>query len=149
MQIRLFQDKDARAVSEIIRKCLREVNSKDYPPSVIRYMCRFFTPGRMKKNSRDGTVFVAEEDNRILGTASLKDDMVLTVFVLPKHHGRGIGKRLMEKVESTAKRKGYSSVKVPASLTAVRFYRKFGYVRLKKEYNKGFGYCIMMRKRLS
>ena len=42
--IREFDERDAETVSRLIRNNLTFVNSRDYEPAVIDYMCRLFTP---------------------------------------------------------------------------------------------------------
>jgi len=148
MRIRKFRKEDARKVSFLIRRCLREVNSKDYPKSTIRFLESHNSSNKLVENSKEKQMYVAAEGDNILGTASLKDDLILTVYVNPKFHGRGIGRKLMEKVESLAKKKGFKSVILPSSLTAVDFYRKVGYRKIKEKVEDNIGKVIIMKKPL-
>ena len=148
MRIRKLKKDDAKDVSNIIRRCLREVNSKDYPKKAITSLCNFFTPSLIIKNLKDRTIFVAVENSKIIGTASLKEDTVFTVFVNPDIHGKGIGSKLMNKVEDLAKKKGYTTIKVPSGLTSVEFYKKRGYKKVKIIHSKDHGDTIEMKKRL-
>ncbi|MBU1136114.1 MAG: GNAT family N-acetyltransferase [Nanoarchaeota archaeon] len=146
MEIRKFKKEDARKVSNLIRKCFREVNSKDYPKKVIDFMCSHFSPKKIIVNSAKRQIFVAVEKDKIIGTVSIHDNIILTVFVNPKIHGKGIGKKLMTKVESEAKKNGFKSVKLPSSITAIDFYKKLGYKKVKVMYELNFGKTIEMRK---
>jgi N-acetylglutamate synthase-like GNAT family acetyltransferase len=148
MLIRKFKNEDARKVSNLIRKCLVEVNSKDYPKNIMDGMVKHFTPSQIIKNSEERNVFVAVEDDKVLGTASIKDDVILTVFVNPNIHGKGIGSKLMNKVEELAKKKGYKTVKLPSSLTSYEFYKKRGYKKVKMLHSDKYGDTIEMKKRL-
>ncbi|MFH1420366.1 MAG: GNAT family N-acetyltransferase [Candidatus Aenigmatarchaeota archaeon] len=149
MQIRKFKKGDEIKVSNIIRRCLREVNSKDYHKKVITNLCKFFTPSQIIKNSKNRTIFVAIENDKLVGTASLKGDKVFTVFVNSDMHGKGIGSKLMDKIEDLAKKKGYKTIKVPASLTAFEFYKKRGYKKIKIVHSKEHGdTTIEMKKKL-
>jgi N-acetylglutamate synthase-like GNAT family acetyltransferase len=148
MQIRRFRKEEAKKVSSLIRKCLREVNSKDYSKKVIDFMCSHFSPKTVIANSEKRRIFVAVEKERILGTASLHDNVILTVFVNPNIQCKGIGRKLMNKVESEAKKNGFKSVKLPSSLTAIDFYKKLGYKKVKEKYDKNFGKTVIMKKLL-
>jgi GNAT superfamily N-acetyltransferase len=135
IEIRRFRDSDAEGISTIICRNLREVNGKDYPAEVITKLLGSFTPEKISKVSRQREMFVAETDGVVVGTASLARDnrttdvryVCLTVFVLPERHGNGIGKMLMDRVEEAARRNGAATLQVPASITALPFYRKRGY----------------------
>ena len=124
MRIRKFKRDDAIKVSNIIRRCLREVVSKDYPKKEIESLCEFFTPSLLIKNLKDRIIFVAVENDKVVGTASLKGDTVFTVFVNPDFHGKGIGSKLMDKVEDLAKKNGCKILKVPSGLSSFEFTKK-------------------------
>lgn len=148
MKIRKLKKEDATEVSHIIRRCLREVNSKDYPKKAIISLCDFFTPDLIIKNMGDRTIYVAVEDDKVIGTASLKGDTVFTVFVNPDYHGRGIGSKLMDKVEKLAKDKKYKILKVPSGLSSVDFYKHRGYKEVKRVHSVDHGDTIEMEKRI-
>ena len=67
MRIRKLRREDATQVSNIIRRCLREVNSKDYPKKAITSLYDFFTPALIIKNMGDRTMYVAVEDDKVIG----------------------------------------------------------------------------------
>ena len=148
IRIRKLRKEDATEVSNIIRRCLREVNSKDYPKKAITSLCNFFTPDLIIKNLGDRTIYVAVEDDKVIGTASLKGDKVFTVFVNPDYHGRGVGSKLMDKVEELAKDKKYKILKVPSGLSSVEFYKHRGYKEVKRVHSKDHGDTIEMEKRI-
>nr|ADQ54418.1 GNAT family acetyltransferase [uncultured marine crenarchaeote E37-7F] len=148
MRIRKFKQEDARKVSYLIRKTLREVNSKDYPQNQIKFMCENHSSKRIVEKASNRLMYVAVEGERILGTVGLKDTFITTLFVNPKFHNRGIGTELMNHVESTARKKGYICVSVPSSVTAYDFYRKRGYKKVRDEYSPQYGQVIVMEKKL-
>jgi ribosomal protein S18 acetylase RimI-like enzyme len=148
MKIRKFQDKDSGKVSYLIRRALNEVNIKDYPKSVIVYLSKYNAPSKLIKRSRLRDIYVIVDDNRILGTAGLKNNNVFSVFVDPTYHGKGIGQRLMRHVEQIAKKRGICTLTLISSLTAVGFYEKLGYKKVKEVFNKSLGHQIIMKKKL-
>jgi GNAT superfamily N-acetyltransferase len=148
LRIRRFVPQDAEQISNVIRRALLEVNSRDYPQSVITRLYEHFTPERICEISKTREIYVALDNELILGTASRKDDTIYTVFVHPEYHGRGIGTSLMHHVEQLARMSGYSSTKVPASVTSVGFYEQMGYQKVMEVRTEEAGLNIIMTKNL-
>jgi ribosomal protein S18 acetylase RimI-like enzyme len=146
MNIRKFQDRDAGEVSVLIKRCLRKVNSKDYSKKVIDFMCKYFTLDKILENSKKLRTLVVIDDNEVLGTASLRDNKILMVFVDPRVQGKGVGKKLVKKLESLINKKIFQSVKLFSSITAINFYKKLGYKEIRPNYDKNFGKTILMSK---
>jgi GNAT superfamily N-acetyltransferase len=144
--VRSFQSKDAERVSEIVRRCLREVNSRDYQAHIIEKMCAYFTPERFVELSNSRRIYVAE-DSGIVGTVSRDGNKVYTMFVDPAVHGRRIGRQLMEHIETLAAGEGYEEMETGASITAYQFYLKLGYAHV-RETDTEFGLNYILRKPL-
>ncbi|RAX42128.1 GNAT family N-acetyltransferase [Rhizobium tropici] len=126
-EIRRASEADAEAISGVILAALRETNAKDYPPHIIDRVAENFNPAAVRKLLDSRAVFVAIYDGRIVGTASLDDAVVRTVFVSPSAQRRGIGASLMAAIEHAAMARGVASLSVPSSVTAQRFYEKLGF----------------------
>ncbi len=52
---------------------------------------------------------------------------IINLYVSGSYHKRGIGRKLVNKFESIAKKEGAKEIKIKASLYAVPFYEKMGY----------------------
>ncbi|MBD9399407.1 GNAT family N-acetyltransferase [Pseudomonas sp. PDM11] len=125
--IRPARETDADAISRVIVQTLRLSNAADYPPQVIERVAANFDAAGVRGLLESRQVFVALYDERVVATASLASDVVRSVFVLPEMQGRGVGKALMRHIECVALAAGVQSLRVPASLTAVPFYKALGY----------------------
>jgi len=128
--IRKFKSDDAAEVSKLICRSLTLVNSKDYSEENIRFMTEHFSAQTVAELAEKRYMLVALEDAKIVGTGSLCNDHVYTLFVDPDQQGKGIGKALMRELEALAVNKGIAVLRVPSSLTALRFYE-----HLKKKKN--------------
>lgn len=146
--IKEFSDDLAPRLSELIKDNLELVNSNDYEEKIINNMVDYFNPEYIKDISEVRNIYVAEHNNKIVGTASLDKNTVYTVFVDPEYHGQGIGKKLMDYIEKVAKKKNIPLLKVPASITSVKFYKKLGYVKVGEKTLDGFGKNVIMKKEL-
>ncbi len=147
--IRPYQSGDELELSRLIQAALREVNSKDYSATVIERMCKNFTPKQIKELSTQRKMFVAVDAEQIVGTISLVNDTIFTVFVDPARHHQGIGTQLMQFIEGVAKQDGYSTVVVPASVTAHDWYKNLGYQDIKMTASEEHGTNFVMSKHLS
>lgn len=147
--IRSFRTDDAPRLAEITRRCLREVNSRDYPAHVIDRMCAHFTAERYIQLSGNRRIYVAE-DNRgqVAGTVSRDGNKIFSMFVDPDMTGQGIGRQLVRHIEILAARDGYHHMETGASITAHGFYHKLGYQDV-RESKTEFGLNYILRKPIS
>ncbi len=146
INIRKFNEKDALGVSNLIRKALLEVNSKFYPQSVIQYMCNEFSPKFLIKLSKERDFSIALTNSKIIGTITLIDDYIGTVFVNPEYHRMGIGTKLMKSTENLAKERNIEILRLQSSINAIDFYEKLGYSKGEKKYSEEYGVTFEMSK---
>lgn len=122
IQIHIARDADASAISETIIKTLRESNARDYSSEIIDRVIESFSPSKILRLLAERQVLVATLDSQIVATASLDRDVVRSVFIDPSFQGMGIGRQLMERIQSLAIDAGFNLLRVPSSVTAEGFY---------------------------
>ncbi len=130
-----YQDEYAPALSEIVIRNLKEINSRDYSAEEIENHVQAFSPEKIREYARDRIVLVALDGKIPVGTLGVVPDsqggegdyVIRTVFILPEYHCRGIGTLLLEKGENIIRQRGGKKITIPASITAHRFYYKHGY----------------------
>lgn len=132
MEIRKFRPEDANEVSNVIRRALALINIKDYPEDHIKSMIEKFSLQAVLKRGQKRSMFVVVIDFKIVATGSLQNDTIYSLFVDPDYNGRGIGTKLMEKLEDLAKNNHVKVLKVPSSITAIGFYTRLGFVKEKE-----------------
>ncbi|MEV0134266.1 GNAT family N-acetyltransferase [Dactylosporangium sp. NPDC050688] len=149
MTIRRFEAEDATAIAGIIARCLREVNSRDYPPDIIDRMRAHFTPEVVAALAGRRQMFVATDADRggITGTISRDGNRVHTMFVRPDVAGRGVGRLLLRHVEALAAADGYDVMETSASITAHGFYQRLGYHDV-RSVDTDFGLNLILRRPL-
>jgi GNAT superfamily N-acetyltransferase len=102
-----------------------------------------------------GSAVVAEKDGALAGFAvlDLASGEVDAVFVDPAHQGRGIALDLLRWLEELAQGRGVRRLFLSASLNAVAFYERAGFVRVRDEvyaHRSGIGIAsVFMQKMLS
>ena len=155
MEIRRFREEDAKEVSTLICRNFKEVNIKDYPLSEIERLVSIFTPEYIKERAGKGHMYVACDEKKIVGTATISDyygskseSIILGVFVLPELQGKkGIGRMLIETVENDELGVRAERIEIPASITARKFYIKCGYQYKKGKHLDNNGYYRMEKRK--
>ena len=134
MEIRRFQPEDAKETAQMIAKTLIISNSKDYSEEYIKNIIASHSPEIISKRAKDGHMYVVCDDSRIIGCGaiagywgSITESILLTIFVLPEYQGKGVGKRIIQTLEQDEFFLRAKRIEIPASITAVEFYKKMGY----------------------
>ncbi len=153
MRIRKFKKKDAASVSDMIARTLRETNSRDYPEAYIEEAVQTHKEAVILDRAKQAHMYVACEDDKVVGCGAIDafwgsetESILLTIFVLPQHQGKGIGKAIIQTLESDPFFKRAARVEIPASVTAYGFYLKMGYVYKNKNPIPDADGCIRMEK---
>lgn len=131
---RRFKDEDADEVVSLITRNFKEINSKDYAPEIIDELIKTHDKSWISKLAASSHTYVFCHNDKIVATGSIAgywgsptESILLTVFVLPEYHGLGVGRKLIDTLEQDEYFKRASRIEIPASITAVNFYRRFGY----------------------
>ena len=134
MEIRRFEEKDAQAVSALIAKTLRTTNIQDYSSEFIENEVKILTPEYIAWRASWTHFYVVCEGESIIGCGAIgpywgseTESSLFTIFVLPEHQGRGIGRRIIKTLEGDEYALRAKRIEIPASITACAFYRKMGY----------------------
>lgn len=132
--IRKYDEKDADKVLNLIHRNSLEINSKDYGLEHMQKFVDICDANWLSKRASFCHMYVAEENGRIVGVGgissyfgSLTESIILNVFVLPEHHGKGIGRKIVRILENDEYGIRANRIEVPASITAKEFYYKLGY----------------------
>src|SRR4051812_13209793 len=106
MTIRLATPDDADALCDLHIRSIRVLCAADYTPEQIEAWCRPKAPEKYRLAMTEGgeTMFVAvDEVGSLAGFSSFKGDELYAIYVAPDSVRRGIGRRLLETVESAAR----------------------------------------------
>ena len=134
MIIRRFRESDAEKVSKMIIRTERITNSKDYSEEAINALEKRVQPSHIVERAGWTHFYVVEENDTIIGCGAIgpywgseTESSLYTIFVLPEYQGRGIGRKIIETLERDEYFIRAKRIEIPASITAVEFYRKMGY----------------------
>ena len=134
MRIRMFEQEDAADLERVIAETLRISNSRDYSKEYIEANIVSHSADVLIERAKQGHMYAACDGSRIVGCGAVAgylgsqtESILLTIFVLPEYQGRGIGRQIIETLERDEFFLRAKQIEVPASITAVEFYRKMGY----------------------
>ena len=134
MEIRRFQPEDAAETAQMIAKTLIISNSKDYSEEYIERIIVSHSAEIIRERANDGHMYIVCDDSRIIGCGaiagywgSITESILLTIFVLPEYQGKGVGKQIIQTLEQDEFFLRANRIEIPASITAVEFYKKMGY----------------------
>lgn len=148
--LRLAELRDIPALEKLIPRSARVLQASYYTPAQIEGALGTVF-GVDTQLIRDGTYFVAEAENKIIGCGgwsrrktlfgsdagksaadSLLDPAteparIRAFFVDPRWARRGIGRQIMELSEEAAQRAGFRQIDIVATLAGEPLYLRFGY----------------------
>ncbi len=148
MPIRSACRRDIPAIQGVIRRSLTQVNTRDYPDHVIRFMITHYSADRIEEIIDRGDQFVLEEEGKVVLTGALMENEIIGLFSEPTLMGHGHGRRMMTFLEAELAERGRERVILHASLTARSFYEGLGYQMVNEEEDPDFGRSTLMQKKL-
>lgn len=134
IKVRRYQDGDAPYIFEIIKKDVLKENIKDYPMEHIEEVIKTHDEKVIDERAKAIHAYVLTIDEVIVGVGMIglywgnpKESILLTIFINPDYKGIGLGRKIMETLESDEYYINSDRVEIPASITALEFYKHFGY----------------------
>jgi GNAT superfamily N-acetyltransferase len=130
--IRKFRQSDAKACAQVIVETFSQFNKNEGTKAAAQKYIEQYSPKLpqevlLERFRATPIFFVAVENEKVIGLARGRPNKITNLFILGKHHGAGIGKKLMQRFEAEAKRQKSKFVKARASLYATPFYQGIGY----------------------
>ena len=134
IKIRRFQDGDESEICKIIKKDVLAENIKDYPQEQIDYIINTHDEALIIRRASKFHVYVLTDEEKIVGVGMIgpywdspTESSFFTIFIDPDYKGQGLGRKIIETLEEDEYFKRAERVEIPASITAVEFYRHFGW----------------------
>lgn len=134
LKIRRFNESDATEVSKIICRNFLEVNIKDYSKNEMEKLAEIYNSEKVLQINGYAHLYVACIKDTIAGCGAISsfwgsedESILLTIFVLPELHGKGIGREIIKTLENDEYFLRAKRIEIPASITGCEFYKKLGY----------------------
>ena len=135
MKIRIIKDGEYKDVADMIsRSVSNSAFTKFYPQCSIDYIKETLDEEGIKKRASWTHFYIAELDGHVVGCGAIgpywgsdTESPLFTIFVDDKFQGQGIGKQIIKVLEQDEYFVRAKRVEIPASMSAIPFYRKMGY----------------------
>ena len=133
--IRRATQRDRESIWNVHIRAIQEICKSHYSPKEIADWSEVLKPLRYNEPIKRGSFFVALDDNVIVGFGNLNQDSgeIEAVYVAPEYVRRGVGREILQALESVAREVGLTVLRLSSSLNAVQFYENAGYRRQKQK----------------
>jgi GNAT superfamily N-acetyltransferase len=139
LTLRTATARDARAISALIRRNADAVLAEEYTRAQLAAWKRYNTPARFRERMKSRTTIGAYRAGRLFGTIALEGTELVGFYVSPARRGQGIGKLLLERLESFAISQGIDSLSLTSSPSATTFYLQHGWKKRRSVVLSMFG----------
>lgn len=126
MEFTLAKKQDTEQVYMLVQETIRAVYPKYYLKEIVDMFCEFHNKENILKDIDVGNTYILTENNRIVGTGTVKENHITRVYVLPECQKKGYGTFIMNRLEDRIKEQ-YEFAEIDASLPACRLYGMLGY----------------------
>ncbi len=154
LTIRKAKPEDGPSIAHVHTIAVRAISSSFYTPEEIEAWAIPRTPEKYQQAIRSKEFYVAVEEDVIVGFGVLNGESreIEAVYVSPLVRRRGVGLMILGLLEERGRALDLEVLSLNASLNAVRFYQKAGYVAQEEsKYRLYSGVeiaCVPMVKRL-
>lgn len=135
MEIREANVQDVDAIASLFHNTIRSINIKDYTPDQIEtWAGPAPEPEKWRERLETRQTFVACSGDEIVGFAEFEADGHIGAFYV--HHerqGEGIASRLLIRIEQEAEYAAIDRLYTEASITALPFFEKRGFVMVQPQ----------------
>lgn len=135
--MRKFRTEDANAVARIMKGNMSETGNAD-----------FITPKYVLALSNKRKMYVALDDGKVVGTASIDFDTISDVFIDLEYQNKRIDKALISQLEEISANNGFMLVRLYVQADKQSNYEKLGYIKIEEQISEEFGKQAVMERAL-
>jgi N-acetylglutamate synthase-like GNAT family acetyltransferase len=127
--IRRARPEDSDSLWQVHTRAIRELCGDSYSEEEIQSWLRVLKSSRYRESIANTVFLVAENDDRVVGFGNLdqKNGRVEAVYVCPECARRGVGKKILDTLEATARESGLRSLQLWSTVNAIPFYQSAGF----------------------
>lgn len=128
--IRKALESEAKVIHDIHTRAVKEACKGFYTDEQITGWLKNRSPEGYAEGIKNDEMYVDEIEGKIIGFGHAVPGEILAIFVDPTFHKKGIGRSLLQHGLEMAKKGNPSAIKAEASLNAVPFYKKHGFIEI-------------------
>ena len=127
--IRKIEPADYQKTGDMIKTTIKISFKKIQTESLINDFCRKYDLDNFTIRAQNIEMFIATENDNIVGVIGIKENQLRTFYVHPDYQGKGVGSKLYKKFEEVARERGIKKVIVESSPLGLPIYEHFGFVK--------------------
>jgi GNAT superfamily N-acetyltransferase len=127
LNIRLFNKTDIEDVWALVQYTIGVAYRPDYSPEAIKFFQEYHPREKILDDAANGAILVAEHEQVIIGTGTIRDAHIRRVFINPSHQGQRIGSLIANELEAHAVRNGWTTVDLSSAIGSRRFWESRGF----------------------
>lgn len=135
MIVRLINEEDYKKVANMISDSIsNSAFAKFYPEQSLKYIKESLNEDGIKRRASWTHFYVIEDGENIIACGAIgpywdskTESSLFNIFVNDKYQGQGFGRKIIEVLEQDDYFLRAKRIEVPASMSAIPFYRKMGY----------------------
>jgi putative acetyltransferase len=131
MNIRRATQEDLQYVAAVHRASILCLCAQHYSVVQLSQWTEALRPEGYAALFASREFLVAEQDGELLGfgVLDLSESLINATYISPKAVRRGVGRRLLEAMETIARQQGTTRLQLSSTLNAVPFYQSLGYLQ--------------------
>ena len=135
MKVRRYEIGDTEQIIQLFYNTIHAVNIRDYTKAQVNAWTSVNMDVEVWTNSlKSKFTYVAEKDGKIIGFGELEANGHIDRFYCHKDfQGQGVGTKIFEQIELTARDLKINKLFVEASITAKPFFEKKQFIVVKKQ----------------
>ena len=134
MKIRAARIEDAKCIVETHYDAIHNIASADYNKTILNTWHSGVTKSKIEKTKKiisntEEEIFVCDDNGKVVGFSSIVPNYneLRAVYVRADYNNKGIGTQLLQILEKRASELNLHRLQLHSSITAKRFYQKYGY----------------------
>ncbi len=141
MEFREYKNTDLHAVMDLFYVTVHEVNKNDYSEEQLDAIApKDANEYHWEKSLEKNHTIVVEEDDKLIAFGNIgKTGYLDRLYVHPDYLRKGIASKLVEDLETYAKKHGSHVINVTSSITSKLFFESKGYAVIEEQINERRG----------
>ena len=134
ISIKKAVSEDASKIVVIHKNCVLKTNAKFYPKNVIKEWIKPITVKNTKHQFKNSQWFVIKIKSKIVGFCQIcfKEKSLDQINISPKCQNKKYGKLLYDFIEKLFLKNNINKIYLNSTLSAVDFYKKLGFKKIRK-----------------
>ena len=133
MEIRRAEQNDLIKIHALVIDTIQHIYPRYYPQGAVYSFLDHHREPEISADIESKNAYVLEVDGTLVGTVTIKENMIKRLFLLPGYQGKGYGGELLEYAEKLILN-NYETIRLETSLPAKLFYLKYGYKEVASDF---------------